>query len=105
MAAREIPRVRGPAKPDLRCRTGGAGRVVYARDGDERLEVTDHVLRLRALINQGAVGIDFKPAVVQPLIQPPRWLAMMRAADSANRLGNVSFSFYRSDDAPTSHDL
>jgi hypothetical protein len=79
--------------------------VLFTRRRDERREVTDHLLRLRALISHGGVGIDFKPSVVQPKNQPPRWLAMLRAGDSANRLGSVSFSFYRSDDAPTSHDL
>jgi hypothetical protein len=79
--------------------------VLFARKRDERREATDRLLRLRALISHGAVGIDFKPSVVQPVNRPPRWLAMMRAADSANRLGSVSFSFYRSDDPPTSHDL
>ena len=79
--------------------------VLFARKRDERREVTDHLLRLRALISRGRVGIDFKPSVTQPPNQPPRWLAMLRSADSENRLGNVSFSFYRSDDAPTAQDL
>jgi hypothetical protein len=79
--------------------------VLFARKRDERREVTDHLLRLRALISQGRVEIDFKPSVTQPPNQPPRWLAMLRSVDSANRLGSVSFSFYRSDDAPTAQDL
>jgi hypothetical protein len=79
--------------------------VLFARRRDERREVTDHLLRLRALISQGRVGIDFKPSVTQPQNQAPRWLAMLRSIDSGNRMGSVSFSFYRSDDAPTAQDL
>jgi hypothetical protein len=79
--------------------------VLFARRRDERREISDHLMRLRALVSQGRVGIDFKPSVTQPLNQAPRWLAMLRSVDSGNRMGSVSFSFYRSDDAPTAQDL
>jgi hypothetical protein len=79
--------------------------LLFARKRDERRQVTDHLLRLRALINHGGVGIEFKPSVTQPPDQAPRWLAMLKAANSTDRLGRVSFSFYRSDESPTMHDL
>jgi hypothetical protein len=65
----------------------------------------DHLLRLRASISRGGIGVEFKPSVTQGRDQPPRWLAMLRAADSARWLGRVSFTFHRSDEAPTAHDL
>src|SRR2546428_180106 len=78
---------------------------MFTRKRDERRELTDHLLRLRSRIIRGGIGVEFKPSVTQPRDQPPRWLAMLRASDSASWLGRVSFSFYRSDEAPTAHDL
>jgi hypothetical protein len=79
--------------------------VLFARKRDDRRELTAHLLRLRTLISHGGIGVDFKPSVTQPRDQPPRWLAMLRASDSASWLGRVSFSFHRSDEAPTPYDL
>jgi hypothetical protein len=79
--------------------------VIFARKRDERRELTGHLLRLRTLISRGGIGVEFKPSVTQPRDQPPRWLAMLRASEGASRLGRISFTFYRSDEAPTEHDL
>jgi hypothetical protein len=79
--------------------------VLFARKRDDRRDLTDHLLRLRALISDGAIGVEFKPSVSQPPGQPPRWLAMLRTVEGAGWLGRVSFTFYRSDEAPTPADL
>ena len=79
--------------------------MLFVRKRDERREATEHLLRLRARIWHGGVGVEFKPSVTQPVDQAPRWLATLKAKDSADRLGRVSFSFYRSEDPPTAHDL
>jgi hypothetical protein len=79
--------------------------VLFARKRDDRRELVDHLLRLRALISDGGVGVVFKPSVNQTPGQAPRWLAMLRAVEGAGWLGRVSFSFYRSDEAPTPDDL
>jgi hypothetical protein len=79
--------------------------VLFARKRDERRELMAHLLRLRTLISHGGVRVEFKPSVTQPRDQPPRWLAILRTSDSASWLGRVSFSFHRSDEAPTPYDL
>ena len=79
--------------------------MLFARKRDERRELTAHLLRLRTLISHGGIGAEFKPSVTQPRGQAPRWLAILRASDSASWLGRVSFSFHRSDEAPTPYDL
>jgi hypothetical protein len=79
--------------------------VLFVRKRDDRREATDHLLRLRRLIRHGGVGVEFKPSLTQSANQPPRWLALLRSRDSADRVGRVSFNFYRSDDPPTPYDL
>ena len=79
--------------------------MLFTRKRDARREVAGHLLRLQALIRHGGVGVEFKPSATQPSDQAPRWLALLKARDSADRLGRVSFNFYRSDDPPTPYDL
>ena len=79
--------------------------MLFTRKRDARREVAGHLLRLQALIRHGGVGVEFKPSATQPSGQAPRWLALLKARDSADRLGRVSFNFYRSEDPPTAHDL
>lgn len=79
--------------------------MLFVKKRNDRREAADHLLRLRTLIRHGGVGVEFKPSLTQPTNQAPRWLALLRAGDSADRVGRVSFNFYRSEDSPTPYDL